>query len=70
MTIIETIKARKSCRTYSNKPIEAEKLAELRQFLASNKETPFGSRVRFFLLDFNKPPCPARAQRRMKMATT
>ena len=26
---------------------------ELRQFLASNKETPFGSNVRFLILDFN-----------------
>jgi hypothetical protein len=54
MTIIETIKVRKSCRTYSNRAIEPEKLAELGQFLASNKETPFGSKVRFLLLDFNE----------------
>jgi len=54
MTIIETIKTRISCRTYSNAPIELEKLAELRQFLASNKETPFGSEVRFQLIDFNE----------------
>jgi hypothetical protein len=54
MTIIETIKTRKSCRTYSNTPIEPEKLDELRQFLASNKETPFVSKVRFHLIDFNE----------------
>jgi len=54
MTIIETIKTRKSCRTYSNKPIEPGKISELRQFLASNKEAPFGSNVRFLLLDFNE----------------
>lgn len=54
MTIIETIKTRKSCRTYSNKPIEPGKISELRQFLASNKETPFRSKVRFLLLDFNE----------------
>jgi len=54
MTIIETIKTRKSCRTYSNKPIEPEKLAELKHFLALNKEAPFGSKVRFLLLDFNE----------------
>ncbi len=54
MTIIETIKTRKSCRTYSNRAIEPEKLAELRQFLASNKETPFGNKVRFLLIDFNE----------------
>jgi Putative TM nitroreductase len=54
MTIIETIQTRKSCRTYSNRAIEPEKLAELRQFLASNTKTPFGSKVRFLLLDFNE----------------
>ena len=54
MTIIETIKIRKSCRTYSNKAIEPEKLAELRHFLALNTKTPFGSKVRFHFIDFNK----------------
>jgi nitroreductase len=54
MTIIETIKTRKSCRTYCNRAIEPEKLAELRQFLASNTKTPFGSKVRFHLIDFNE----------------
>jgi nitroreductase len=54
MTIIETIKTRKSCRTYSNEPIEPGKISELRQFLASNKDTPFGGKVRFQLIDFNE----------------
>jgi nitroreductase len=54
MTIIETIKIRKSCRTYSDRAIEPEKLSELLQFLASNTKTPFGSRVRFHLIDFNE----------------
>ena len=54
MTIIETIKTRKSCRTYSNRAMEPEKISELKHFLASNKETPFGSKVRFLLLDFNE----------------
>lgn len=54
MTIIETIQIRKSCRTYGNRSIEPEKLAELRQFLATNTKTPFGSKVRFLLLDFNE----------------
>jgi nitroreductase len=54
MTIIETIKIRKSCRTYSGRAIEPEKLAELRQFLAANTKTPFGSKVRFLLIDFNE----------------
>lgn len=54
MTIIETIKIRKSCRTYSDRAIEPEKLSELKQFLASNKDTPFGGKVRFQLIDFNE----------------
>jgi hypothetical protein len=54
MTIIETIQTRKSCRTYGNRAIEPEKLAELRQFLATNTKPPFGSKVRFLLLDFNE----------------
>jgi nitroreductase len=54
MTIIETIKTRKSCRTYCNRDIEPEKLAELRQFLASSTKTIFESKVRFRLIDFNE----------------
>lgn len=54
MTIIETVKTRRSCRTYSSKAIEQEKWAELRQFLVSNTKTPFGSKVRFHLIDFNE----------------
>ena len=54
MNIIETIQARKSCRTYGNRAIAPGKISELKHFLASNKETPFGSKVRFLLLDFNE----------------
>jgi nitroreductase len=54
MTIIETIKTRKSCRTYSNKPIEPGKISELKQFLALNTKTPFGSKVRFHFIDFSE----------------
>ncbi|MBU1965208.1 MAG: nitroreductase family protein [Proteobacteria bacterium] len=54
MTIIEAIKIRKSCRTYSNRAIEQDTLAELRQFLTSNTKTPFESNVRFHLIDFNE----------------
>ena len=54
MTIIETIKIRKSCRTYSSRAIEPETLVELKQFLASNTKTPFGSKVRFHLINFNE----------------
>ncbi|MDP3098138.1 MAG: nitroreductase family protein [Syntrophales bacterium] len=54
MTIIETIKIRKSFRTYSNRAVEPGKISELKQFLASNTKTPFGSKVGFHLIDFNK----------------
>lgn len=54
MTIIETIKTRKSFRTYSNRAIEPGKISELKQFLASNTKTPFGSKVGFHLIDFNE----------------
>ena len=53
MTIIETIKTRKSCRTYSNRAIEPEKISELKHFLAWNTKTPLGSKVGFHLIDFN-----------------
>jgi len=54
MTMIESIKIRKSCRTYSRKTIEPEKISELSQLLASDIRTPFGSKPRFQLLDFNE----------------
>ncbi len=53
MTIIETIKTRKSCRTYSNRAIEPGKISELKHFLALNTKTPLGSKVGFHLIDFN-----------------
>lgn len=55
MSIIEAIKSRTSCRTYSDKPIERDRLTELKDFLASNTEAPFGSYVRFQLLDPDEP---------------
>lgn len=54
MTMIETIQTRRSCRTYGDKRIEPEKISELRLFLASNRKSPFGGRVRFLLLDFDE----------------
>jgi hypothetical protein len=54
MDVIEAIKIRKSCRTYSNRPVEPGTLSELRQFLASNTRAPFGSRLRFLLIDFDE----------------
>ena len=51
MTMIEAIRTRKSCRTYDERVIEPEKSDELKQFLASQIKTPFGSTVRFHLID-------------------
>jgi nitroreductase len=53
MMMIETIKTRKSCRTYGNNAIELKRIYELRQFLKSNTKTPFGNKVCFHLIDFN-----------------
>jgi hypothetical protein len=52
MSIIETIRVRVSCRTYSNLAIEPDKIAKLTEYLKSNEEVPFGSKTRFELLNF------------------
>jgi nitroreductase len=54
MSIIETIKERISCRTYSDRPIEPDKTETLKTFLKANTISPFGSEIRFQLLDFDK----------------
>jgi nitroreductase len=55
MSIIETINSRVSCRTFSDRPIEPDKKAALKTFLRANRESPFGSEVRFQLLDLDGP---------------
>jgi hypothetical protein len=54
MSIVETIKMRVSCRTYSNQAIEGDKIAKLSEYLKSNIDTPFGSKIRFELLNFDE----------------
>jgi hypothetical protein len=54
MTIIESIKIRKSYRSYSDRAVEPEKLAELKRSLALNTKAPFGSKVCFHLIDFSE----------------
>jgi nitroreductase len=54
MSIIETIKERTSCRTYSDRPIEPDKTEALKTFLKANTTSPFGSEIRFQLLNFNE----------------
>jgi hypothetical protein len=46
-----TIKKRSSCRTYQNVPIKENDLQKMRDFLLSNVRGPFGSTVRFELID-------------------
>lgn len=53
MSIIETINRRVSCRTYSDRPVEPGKIMELAAFLRANTRSPFGSEIRFQLLDFD-----------------
>jgi len=53
MSIVETIKMRVSCRTYSNIAVEPDKIAKLSEYLESNIVVPFGSKVRFELLNFD-----------------
>lgn len=53
-TIIETIHTRVSCRTYSDRQIERDKIRRLLDFLQSNQTCPFGSRIRFILLDLSE----------------
>ncbi len=53
MSIVETITIRRSCRTYSDRPVETDKLAQLKAFLEANTGAPFGSPIRFELLDFS-----------------
>ena len=53
MSIIETIRMRVSCRTYSNAAIEPDKMERLTENLRSNTNAPFGSKIRFELMNFD-----------------
>jgi len=53
--ITEIIKQRKSCRTFEPKPIEKEILEKITDSLA-NITVPFGSKVRFQLIDISNLP--------------
>jgi len=43
MSIIETIKIRRSCRTYRDSPVEPDKLADLKAFLKQTRRRPSGA---------------------------
>jgi len=53
-SIIETIKIRRSCRTYESGAIEHRKRSALEAFLVTNNTGPFGSRIRFLLADLRQ----------------
>ena len=54
MYIVKTIQSRVSCRSYGNRPVEADKIAGLTAYLKSNTAGPFGVDVRFALLNFDE----------------
>jgi nitroreductase len=54
MTVIETIKVRRSCRTYDARPLDRDCVPEWTAFLESNTEGPFGGGIRFRLLEFDR----------------
>ena len=54
MSTIDTIKRRSSCRTYRADSVEPETIASLNRFVEENREGPFGSVVRFRLIDLDE----------------
>jgi len=53
ISIIETIKRRVSCRAYSHRAVEPDKTAKLMEVLKSSTDVPFGSKIRFELLNLD-----------------
>ena len=51
-SIIESIKMRTSSRNYDERTIEPEKRRQIEDYLSLNEKGPFGSKVRFQLLDY------------------
>jgi nitroreductase len=54
-SVIELIQKRCSWRTYIDKPVEADKLSRLNEFIASLDAPPFGSQTRFHVIDSPYP---------------
>jgi nitroreductase len=50
-SIFETIKKRKSVRTYADKPLEEKAKSEILDFLRSNNKGPFGTCIDFKIID-------------------
>ena len=53
-SIVELIRKRISCRTYEVKIVEEEKVKQLSDFLSTNTRCPFGSTLRFQLLNLTE----------------
>lgn len=53
---VELIKKRISVRTYSDMPIEPDKLDAVKKFLEQNTDNPFGASLRFSLLKSGTTP--------------
>ena len=51
-SIIESIKMRTSSRNYDKRPLEPGKRRQIENYLSLNEKGPFGSTVRFQLLDY------------------
>lgn len=49
--LIQSIRTRRSWRTYSPQPVEPEKIESLRSFFAGLGRPPFGSEARFRIID-------------------
>jgi nitroreductase len=56
MSIIDIINKRQSWRTFSDKPVGCETAGVLREFIEANTTGPFGSKIRFELIDFDGTP--------------
>jgi len=50
-SVIELIEKRTSVRTYDKKPVEAEKLAQLKGYFGTAAENPFHAKVRFEMVE-------------------
>lgn len=62
-SLADAIAARYSCRTYDGRPLSDGERSRVEALLAGPHEVPFGSRVRFALLD--AAPAPAGAAARL-----
>ena len=50
-SVIELIKKRRSVRTYSDKTLDIQKKEEITDILQNIGESPFGSNIKFYLID-------------------